>query len=49
LRSRALAAGQSPDRIEQMLAMNRHYDHHGFRGNPNVLRMLFGREPNRFE
>jgi uncharacterized protein YbjT (DUF2867 family) len=48
LRSRALAAGQSADRIEQMLAMNRHYDHHGFRGNPNVLRMLLGREPGLF-
>lgn len=49
LRSRAVAAGNSPDRIEQMLAMNAHYDRHGFRGNPNVLRMLLRREPTRFE
>jgi uncharacterized protein YbjT (DUF2867 family) len=49
LRARAAAAGNSPDRIEQMLAMNAHYDRHGFRGNPNVLRMLLRREPTRFE
>jgi uncharacterized protein YbjT (DUF2867 family) len=39
----ARAAGASDDRIEQMLIMNRHYDAHGFRGNPNVLELLLGR------
>jgi uncharacterized protein YbjT (DUF2867 family) len=49
LRARAAAADHSADRVAQMLAMNAHYDQHGFRGNPNVLRMLLGREPTRFE
>lgn len=49
LRARAVAAGNSADRVEQMLSMNAHYDHHGFLGNPNVLRMVLGREPTRFE
>jgi hypothetical protein len=30
------------------VAMNAHYDAHGFRGNPLVLRTLLGREPTRF-
>lgn len=49
LTQRAKKAGASEDRIEQMQIMNRHYDEHGFRGNPNVLRWLLGREPRMFE
>ena len=45
----ARAAGASNDRIEQMLTMNQHYDRFGFRGNPNVLRWILGREPNTYE
>lgn len=45
LEAKARENGLSDDRIEQMLVMNRHYDAHGFRGNPNVLRMILGREP----
>jgi uncharacterized protein YbjT (DUF2867 family) len=48
MRAKARTAGVNEDRIEQMTAMNRHYDAHGMRGNPNVLRMLLGREPTRF-
>ena len=43
LAARARTAGASDDRIEQMLAMNRHYDQHGFRGNPTVLEWILGR------
>jgi len=42
------ARGVDADRVEQMLVMNRHYDRHGFRGNPNVLRWLLAREPQSF-
>lgn len=45
----ARAAGASDDRVTQMLIMNRHYDQFGFRGNPNVLRWILGREPNTYE
>ncbi|MDE0128853.1 MAG: NmrA family NAD(P)-binding protein [Gammaproteobacteria bacterium] len=45
----ARAAGAGDDRIMQMLTMNRHYDQFGFRGNPNVLRWLLGRNPKTFE
>lgn len=45
----ARAAGAGDDRVEQMLIMNRHYDEYGFRGNPNVLRWILGREPNTYE
>jgi uncharacterized protein YbjT (DUF2867 family) len=45
MRAKARTAGLGDDRIEQMTVMNRHYDAHGMRGNPNVLRMLLGREP----
>lgn len=48
LQRRARAAGASEDRVAQMLVMNQHYDRHGMRGNPNVLRWLLGREPRRF-
>ena len=44
----ARAKGASDDRVAQMIAMNAHYDAHGFRGNPRVLRWLLGREPARF-
>lgn len=49
LEKRARASGASEDRIAQMLVMNRHYDRHGMRGNPNVLAWLLAREPRRFE
>jgi uncharacterized protein YbjT (DUF2867 family) len=49
LRARATSGGATADRIEQMLSLNAHYDQHGFRGNPNVLTMVLGREPVRFE
>lgn len=45
MRAKARTAGLGDDRIEQMVVMNRHYDAHGMRGNPNVLRLLLGREP----
>lgn len=46
---KARAAGANDDRVEQMLIMNRHYDAHGFRGNPNVLEYLLGRPATRFK
>ncbi len=49
LEQKARAAGASDDRVEQMLTMNDHYDRFGFRGNPNVLRWLLGRELRRFQ
>lgn len=49
LEAKARAAGASDDRVQQMRAMNAHYDQHGFRGNPTVLRMLLGREPGSYE
>ena len=45
----ARAAGANDDRVTQILTMNKHYDQFGFRGNPNVLRWILGREPNTFE
>ncbi len=45
MQAKARAAGASDDRVEQMTAMNQHYDGHGMRGNPRVLAMLLGREP----
>jgi uncharacterized protein YbjT (DUF2867 family) len=45
----ARAKGASEDRVQQMLAMNEHYDRHGFRGNPNVLHWLLGRAPTSYE
>jgi uncharacterized protein YbjT (DUF2867 family) len=48
IETEARAKGLSEDRIEQMLVMNRHYDRHGFVGNPNVLRWLLGREPTHY-
>jgi uncharacterized protein YbjT (DUF2867 family) len=46
--AKARAAGANEDRVEQMLAMNRHYDTHGFCGNPNILEYLLGRPATRF-
>jgi uncharacterized protein YbjT (DUF2867 family) len=46
---KARAKGASDDRVAQMMAMNAHYDAHGFRGNPNVLSWLLGRPPATFE
>ena len=48
MQDRARKAGASEDRIEQMTAMNRHYDEHGFLGNSNVLGWLLGRDPTRY-
>lgn len=45
----ARAKGASEDRVQQMMAMNTHYDQHGFRANPRVLAWLLGREPTSFE
>ncbi len=45
----ARAVGAGDDRVAQMLTMNSHYDQYGFRGNPNVLQWVLGREPNTFE
>jgi uncharacterized protein YbjT (DUF2867 family) len=49
MRARALAAGASADRVEQMSIMNSHYDRHGMRGNPLVLETLLARPATRFE
>jgi uncharacterized protein YbjT (DUF2867 family) len=48
LRNGARAKGMAEERIERMVTMNHHYDLHGFRGNPNILRWLLGREPATF-
>jgi uncharacterized protein YbjT (DUF2867 family) len=48
LAARAAANGASADRVEQMVRMNRHYDAHGFRGNPNILEYLIGRPAGTF-
>ena len=45
----ARARGAGDDRVKQMVAMNSHYDHHGFRANANVLRWLLKREPTSYE
>ncbi len=45
---KARAAGAGEDRVEQMLIMNRHYDAHGFRGNPYVLSCLIDRPATTF-
>lgn len=45
---RMTASGIPAERVSRALKMNRHYDHHGFRGNANVLRWLLGREPGSF-
>lgn len=48
LQAKARAAGADADRIQQMTAMNAHYDRHGFLGNAAVLQMILGRPPTRF-
>jgi uncharacterized protein YbjT (DUF2867 family) len=40
--------GFSEASLEELRLMMEHYDAHGLMGNPNVLRMLLGREPARF-
>ena len=46
--AKARAGGMPEARLAVMRAMNRHYDSHGLRGNPNVLRWLIGRAPRTF-
>ena len=46
--AKARAGGMPEARLAVMRAMNRHYDSHGLRGNPNVLRWLIGRAPTTF-
>ncbi|MEM6683606.1 MAG: NmrA family NAD(P)-binding protein [Pseudomonadota bacterium] len=46
---KAKAAGANDDRVTQMLAMNKHYDRHGFRGNPNILEYILGRPSRRYK
>lgn len=48
MQERARRAGASEDRVEQMTAMNRHYDSHGMLGNSHVLASLLGRAPTTF-
>lgn len=49
MEAKARAAGANDDRVAQMLAMNKHYDAHGFRGNSNVLEYILGRPSIRFK
>jgi len=49
LEEKARAKGLNDDRVAQMLIMNKHYDECGFIGNSNVLKMILGRTPNRYE
>lgn len=48
LEEKARKAGANDDRVQQMLLMNKHYDSHGFRGNPNIIEYLLGRPARRF-
>lgn len=48
MEAKARANGANDDRVAQMLAMNKHYDTHGFRGNSNILEYLLGRPATRF-
>ncbi len=41
--------GLSEDKIENAIAMNQHYDAHGFLGNGNVLRWIVGRPLTTYE
>ena len=47
--ARAVEKGASEDRLNQMRIMNGHYDHSGFRGNPNVLQWLLGRPATKYK
>ena len=49
MRERALSAGASEDRVEQMTIMNTHYDAHGFRSNAEVLQLILGRPATTFK
>ena len=49
LEEKARAKGLNDDRVAQMLIMNKHYDECGFLGNPNVLSMILGRNPNTYK
>lgn len=49
MEKKARSAGADDDRVEQMLLMNKHYDAHGFHGNPNILEYLLGRPARRFK
>lgn len=49
MQAKARKANASEDRIEQMTAMNRHYNVHGMLGNSAVLAMLLGRPPTSYE
>jgi len=49
MEAKARKAGANDDRVSQMLAMNKHYDSHGFRGNSNILEYLLGRPARRFK
>lgn len=44
-REQADQRGMPPERIDEFLAMFRHYERHGFIGNPRTLMSLLGREP----
>ncbi|MGA9532062.1 MAG: NmrA family NAD(P)-binding protein [Anaerolineales bacterium] len=44
-RRQAERTGMSAERIEDFLAMFRHYEHHHFLGNPRTLTALLGRRP----
>lgn len=45
---RARDRGFAEGALEELRLMMEHYDAHGLMGNPNVLRMLLGREPSSF-
>ncbi len=45
MHERALKAGASADRVEQMATMNTHYDRHGMRGSSRVLELMLGHPP----
>lgn len=49
VRAQAEKAGMPGARIENMIAMNKHYDAHGLRGNGRVLQWLLGRDAHSFE
>jgi uncharacterized protein YbjT (DUF2867 family) len=49
MKAQARARGVGAERLANMAIMNAHYTAHGLQGNPNVLRMLLGREPNKYE
>ena len=49
LEEKARAKGLDDDRVAQMRIMNQHYDECGFLGNPNVLKMILGRNPTAFK